>query len=254
VRLVKLALLVMLVTAVPAAAQDPPLPDGAVARVGEELVPKTDFDLWYGLLAGNSEWLRSEPPDYGRCIATLDERAARRGRNPSRRALRRRCEQRARVLHEVAMGSALLQAWVREEAVRVGAVVTLQEVARRVTRIKRDAGPVYRRLLRSFGMTEAQFTTIIAFGMQLDRLVDRVRATLPEVTKAQVRRYYAQHRRRYRHLSRGRALKRIRARLAREREYRATTRFLRDLSRRYAKLTQCAEAYVVEQCANAESR
>jgi hypothetical protein len=47
VRLVKLALLMRLATAVPAAAQERALPDGAVARVGDELVPKTDVEAEY---------------------------------------------------------------------------------------------------------------------------------------------------------------------------------------------------------------
>jgi hypothetical protein len=242
-----------LVAAVPASAQEPPLPEGAIAQVGDDPVLKSDFDAWYPLLALDAQWLRSDPPDYARCIATLDRRAARRGRNPSRRSLRRRCEGRQQVVHEDATRAALLEVWVRQEGVRVGAVVTLQQVARRVARLQRAAGPVYRRLLRSIGLTEDQFARLMAFSMQMERLVDRVRATIPEVTKARVRSYLAQHQRKYRHVSRRRALKRIRLRLELEREYRAFSRFQRSLTLRYSRLTQCAQGYIVEQCANAES-
>jgi len=73
---VKLALLVTLVVAVPASAQEPPLPEGAIARVGDELVLKSDYDAWHALLAGPTKWDASNPPGAEHCVATLRERAA----------------------------------------------------------------------------------------------------------------------------------------------------------------------------------
>jgi hypothetical protein len=47
VRLVSIALLLALIPAVPAAAQDAPLPPDAVAQVGEELISRSDYDAWF---------------------------------------------------------------------------------------------------------------------------------------------------------------------------------------------------------------
>jgi hypothetical protein len=254
VRLVKLALLVTLVAAVPASAQEPPLPEGAIARVGDEPVLKSDFDAWHGLLAGQTKWLASDPPDYQLCIATFRERAAKHGRHPTRRSLRHRCEERAELIRDSAVGVALMQVWVRQEAQRLGIVLSLQEVARRVARLKRSANDDDVRLLERAGMTDAQISGAIASTMLFERLIERARAKARDVTQAQIERYYAQHRRKYRGLPRRRALERIEARLTRERRWRATFRFIANLYTRYRKLTVCAEGYrAVGMCANAKN-
>lgn len=252
-RPVKLALLFALIAAIPASAQEPPLPEGALARVGDELVLKTDYDAWYGLVAGQTNWLAKDPPDYALCIATLRRRAAEHGSHPTRRSLRRRCEERAHLIHDVAVTVALEQVWLREEAARVGVTISLQRVARTVARMRREADPdgPSRRLLGH--LTDAQLAAAVATGMLFQRLIERAQAEVPEVTHAQVEHYYAHHRRRYRHLSRESALRRIETRLEQRREWRAAFRFLRNLFTRYSKLTQCAEGYVVDSCANAES-
>jgi hypothetical protein len=249
--LVKLALLVTLVAAVPASAQEPPLPEGVIARVGDELVLKSDFDPWYGLLASQTRWLASDPPDYERCIATFRKRAAKHGRHPTRRSLRRRCEERVHLIHDVAMTVVLGQVWLRQEAMRVGIKLSLRKIARMVARLRRTADADDRTVLGHF--TDAQLAAAIANTMLFERLIKRVEATIPEVTHAQVERYYAQHRHRYRHLSRERALTRIETRLEQQREWRAAERFFRGFFARYHKLTECAEGYIVEYCANSES-
>lgn len=134
----------------------------------------------------------------------------------------------------------------------MGVSLSLQQVARRVARVKREASAEDRRVLAR--LTDAQLAAALAYSMLFVRLTERVVATFPEVTPARVKRYYAQHRRRYRHLSRERALKRIEARLELIREYRAAARFLRNLSARYVKQTECAEGYVVDWCGNAQSK
>jgi hypothetical protein len=244
-------MLVSALTAAAARAQQPPLPEGTVARVGDEAIPKSEFDTWFTGLASRTPWLLSDPPDYERCISTLADRAERKGRALRRRALRRRCRERAEATHDSAMGFTLEAVWMRQEAARVGIVLTLPEIARRVTRYRRSLNSDDRRALAH--LTDAQFASIVALSMLFERLVDRVLATIPEVTPAQVRRYYAHHPRRYRHVSRKHALERIEARLDLVRHYRATLRFIVRLFDRYTKLTQCAQGYIVEACANSES-
>jgi len=253
VRLVKLALLVTLVAAVPASAQEPPLPEGAVARVGDELILTSDFDAWYPFVAAQTPWLVTDPPDYNHCIATFKQRAAKHGRHPTRRSLRRRCEDRAKLAHDLAMTVALEDVWLHQEATRVGVVVTEPEIAREVARYRRELKDKQWRRYRRAGVTDEQFAAAITLAMLFERLIERVQAKIPAVTDAQVERYYRHHRRRFRHVSRERALKRIEVRLNREREWRATTRFVVHWFARYSKQTQCAEGYVVEWCANSDS-
>jgi hypothetical protein len=253
VRLVKLALLVTLVAAVPAGAQEPPLPEGAVARVGDELILKSDFDAWYPFVAAQTPWLVTNPPDYGRCMTTFRRRAAKHGRHPTGRSLRRRCEERAKLAHDLAMTVTLEDVWLHQEATRVGVVVTEPEITREVARYRRELKDKEWRRYRRAGVTDAQFAAAVTLAVLFERLIERARANIPEVTHAQVERYYRHHRRRYRHVSRERALKRIEADLNQERKWRATSRFVVHWFARYAKQTQCAQGYIVEWCANSES-
>jgi hypothetical protein len=251
--LVKLALLIALVAAVPASAQEPPLPEGAIARVGDELVLKSDFDVWHALFFGQVNWLAEDPPDYRRCVTTLRERAARHRRHPTRRSLRQRCKERAQVAHDLAVEITIEQVWVRHEAQRVGIALTLEQIARRAERYKREFSDEDLLLFRRAGVTDAQFSAAVAFSILFQRLLERAQATAPEVTRAQVTRYYAHHRHRYRHLSRERALSRIEGQLEQRRKWRAAERFFTGFFARYTKQTQCAKGYVVEMCANSES-
>jgi hypothetical protein len=251
---VKLALLMVLVAAVPASAQEPPLPEGAAARVGDELVLKSDFDVFHALLTVQTKWLAKDPPDYRRCVATLRDRAARHGRHPTRRSLRERCRQRAQLTHDLAMGLVLEQVWVRQEAQRIGIVLSLRQIARGAERYKRRLRDEDLLLFRRAKVTDAQFSALVAFSMLLQRLIERARATAPDVTQAEIERHYAHHRNRYRHLSRERALSRIEDELEQRRGWRAVNRFFTRFFARYRKLTVCAEGYIVDSCGNSNSK
>ena len=87
-------------------------------------------------------------------------------------------------------------------------------------------------------------------GLQ-ERLNDAAVAGVPEVTKADVDRYYARHRRRYRGIAPASARREIRVLLSARRRQRAISRFVADFRSRYRAMTVCADGYVISECSNA---
>jgi SurA N-terminal domain len=202
----------------PATAQEPPLPDGAVARVGDEHVSKRVF----------RHWLR---------IAVTGDPEARR-----------------EALRDSTMLFLLHRAWTRQEAAARGIVVKPAQVRRAFERQRREEFPDerdFRSFLRRSGMTEADLRERLEFDMLQRRLTRAAAKDVPAVTAQDVDRYYAEHRRRYSALSPAAARRAIRVQLRATREQRAITRFIESFRARYRAMTTCARGYVIDACSNA---
>jgi SurA-like protein len=204
--------------AAPAAAQGPPLPDGAVARVGDEHISKRVF----------GHWLR---------IAVRADDQARRA-----------------ALRDSTMLYLLHRAWTGQEAAARGIVVEPARLRRAFERQKREAFPgerAYRNFLRETGMTEADLLERLEFDILQRRLTRAAAANVPAVTKEDVDDYYARHRRRYSELTPTAARRAIRVQLTATRRQRAITRFIESFRARYRAMTTCARGYVIDACSNA---
>jgi SurA N-terminal domain len=202
----------------PAAAQKPPVPDGAVARVGDERIGKGEFRHWM------------------RIAVRGDDQAPR------------------EALRESTMLFLLHRAWTRQEAAAQGIVVKPAQVRRAFERQRREAFPderAYRRFLRRSGMTKRDLLARIEFDMLQRRLTRAAIADVPKVTGEAVDRYYARHRREFRGLTPSRARRTIRVQLTSARRQRALARFIVGFRSRYRAVTLCAEGYVMDACSNA---
>ena len=242
-----LLIAVVLVASEPVSAQ---VPEGAVARVGDELILKSEFDAWWRVGARGGGPV-VDPPRFERCIAAERRRASRGKPKPSRREARRRCERRARVLQAEVMQFLVQSVWIRQEAAALGIEVSLARVLRS---FERQKGVVfvnereYREFLRASGMSQAQLLFRTGLDLLQTRLTQRAAAAAPPVTDEDVKRYYAKHRRESRGVPRARALRKIRALLTANRQQRAVERFTKEFRARYTAITECAEGYDVGEC------
>ena len=239
--------------AVPAAAQQPSLPDGVVARVGQERIPERQFRHWLRIgIRGESSPV--DPPRFERCIAAERERASEQRRPSSERELRSRCRDRYQAIRASTMLFLVHRVWTRQEAAARGLAVAPKQVRRAFERQKREAFPTeraFREFLRSSGLRKADLLQRIEFDMLQRRLIRAATADVPEVTSDEVDRYYARHRRRFSGLSPASARRAIRVQLTAARRQRATARFLDEFRSRYRAMTTCAKGYVIDACSNA---
>jgi hypothetical protein len=237
----------------PAAAQQPSLPDGVVARVGQERISERQFRHWLRItIAGESSPV--DPPRFERCIAAERERPSERRRPSSEPELRSRCRERYEAIRTSTMLFLLHRVWVRQETAARGIAVTPEQVSRAFERQKRQAFPTeraFREFLRLSGMTKADLLQRVEFDMLQRRLTRAATANVPEVTREEVERYYARHRRRFSGLSPASARRAIRVQLTATRRQRALARFIDDFRSRYRAMTTCAKGYVIDACSNA---
>ena len=202
----------------PASAQEPPVPDGAVARVGDERIGKGEFRHWMQIAVRG------------------DDQAPR------------------EALRESTMLFLLHRAWTRQEAAARGIVVKPAQVRRAFERQRREGFPnerAYRRFLRRSGMTKRDLFQRIEFDMLQRRLTRAAIADVPKVTREAVDSYYARHRREFRGLTPARARRTIRVQLNSARKQRALARFIVGFRSRYRAVTLCADGYVMDACSNA---
>jgi hypothetical protein len=235
-----------------AAAQPPSLPDGVVARVGQERISERQFRHWLRIgIRGESSPV--DPPRFERCIAAERERPSERNRQSSGRELRERCRDRYEAIRASTMLFLLHRVWVRQETAERGIAVGSDQVLRAFERQKRQAFPTeraFREFLRSSGMRKADLLARIEFDMLQRRLTREATADVPKVTREEVDRYYDRHRPRYSELSPASARRAIRVQLTATRQQRALARFIDEFRARYRAMTTCAKGYVVDACSN----
>jgi foldase protein PrsA len=131
--------------------------------------------------------------------------------------------------------------------------VTPEQVRRAFERQSRQVFPTeraFRRFLRASGLTEADLLERVELDMLQQRLTDAALEGVPEVTKQDVDRYYARHRRRYRGIAPARARREIRVLLTARRRQDAIARFTAEFRSRYRAITVCADGYVISECSN----
>ena len=236
----------------PAAAQRGPLPEGMVARVGETPVSEREFRHWLRI-STRGQSVPLDPPGFERCMAAERQTPSEIERPSTTGELRRRCRGRHEALRDSTMLFLLHREWTRQEAEARGLAVSPQRVRRAFERQRRASFQTereFRDFLRLSGMTEADLLQRVEFDMLQQRLFRAATADVPEVTRQDVERYYARHRRRFRGQAPARARRTIRVQLQATREQRALARFLAEFRSGYRAITVCETGYVIPECSN----
>jgi hypothetical protein len=250
-RIAMAAAVLLGMVAAPAAAQQPPLPDGVVARVGQEPISERQFRHWLRVgISGQSTPV--DPPGFEHCVAAEREKPS--GSPPSDAELLARCRTRYEAIRTSTMLFLIHNVWVRQETAERGIAVSRAQVRRAFQRQKRQAFPTedaYREFLRSSGLRQPDLLWRVEFDTLQRRLTRAATADVPKVTRRHVDRYYARHRRQFRGRPPARARRTIRAQLKATRQQRALARFIRVFRSRYRAVTVCADGYVMDACSNA---
>lgn len=259
-RALPLLLVVPTFAAGPAVAQDepPPAPEvvapEVVAQVGAEAIGRAEFDEWLAQ-ATHAQFRRPVelvPPRYRQCVAaTRAERAAKDWRRLSPRALRKRCRRQHRALRRQVLTFLVQSRWVEQEAVARGIQVSDERVDRVFRRQKRQAFPTeraYRRFLRRSGSTESHIKYRVRLDLLQTALTRIAMSDIEPVTKRDIARYRARHRRRFAGMRRAEANRWIRALLLSGREQRTLARFIADFRNRYVAITWCAPGHRIDEC------
>jgi foldase protein PrsA len=230
------------------------LPSDAVARVGDTVIKKSEFDSWLRA-AERGQGVAPDPPSFDRCVAAKRKQPRTEGTAPRVDVLRRQCRQEYDQLRDGVMKLLIEAEWVRQEAEARGIETSEAEVKRSFEDQKERAFPSdrsYREFLETSGMDEEDILERVELDFLEHELVqnatkDRGDATISD---SDVREYYDENEKRFGKQSFRQAKQSIRNLLLAEGERKAFETFMTQFRGEYRGTTTCADGFKIAVCKN----
>jgi foldase protein PrsA len=181
------------------------IPAGGVAKVGDTVIRKADFDKWLGTAtagaAQSGQAASYDPPDYTKCVAAKQKQPVPKGaKKPTEAALKKQCSQEYDQLKKQVMQFLIQAEWVQQEAEKQGIKVSDKQVRQSFEDQKKQAFPndkAYQQFLKNSGMTEQD----VLFRVKLDQLQQKLTQKVTEkdskVSDADIQDYYDKNKKRF---------------------------------------------------------
>jgi foldase protein PrsA len=182
------------------------VPTNGVAKIGDSVITKDQFNHWLGAAARGSvapgaKVVVPDPPNFTKCIAAQSKQPVPQGgKKPTPAQLKTQCKQQYDSLKQQVMQFLVSAEWIQQEAKTRNIEVKDAEVKKQFGDQKKQSFPKetdYRKFLSSSGMTEAD----LLFRVRLDLLSNEVRqkviAGKGKVTEAQISKYYNENKKRF---------------------------------------------------------
>jgi foldase protein PrsA len=184
------------------------VPSDAVAKVGNTVITKQQFDHWYASAAQSQAQqggaaVPPDPPNYTKCVAALKKaqpKPAKGATPPTDSALKKQCKQSYDQLKQQVMQFLIQSQWVQQEAADQDVKVSSKEVQTLFADQKKQAFPKekdYQNFLRKSGATEQD----ILFRIKLDALQNKLTAKIQKdqekITDEDIEEYYDKNKKRF---------------------------------------------------------
>ena len=181
------------------------VPSDAVAKVGDTVITKQQFDHWYQSAAKSQAQqggpaVAPDPPNYAKCVAALKKAQPKGAEAPADADLKKQCKQSYDQLKQQVMQFLIQSQWVQQEAEEQDVAVSGKEVRRLFEDQKKQAFPKerdYQKFLRTSGATEQD----ILFRIKLDALQNKLTAKIQKdqekITDEDVEEYYEKNKQRF---------------------------------------------------------
>lgn len=184
------------------------VPPNAVAKVGDTVIKKSEFDRWLNAAARGSQPPGSEvevsvpdPPGFAKCVASKKKQPVPEGaQQPTDQQLKEQCQAEYDSLKEQVMQFLVSAEWILQEAQERGIEVSDAEVKKQFEDQKDQSFPddeAYKEFLEASGQTEQD----LLFRVRLDAISNKVRQQIlegkSEVSNDDVRAYYEENKERF---------------------------------------------------------
>jgi len=182
------------------------VPPNGVAKVGDTVITKDQFNHWlnaaaHGSAAPGSNVSLPDPPNFTKCIANQRKQPVPKGaKKPTDAQLKTQCKQQYDALKQQVMQFLVSAEWIQEEADKQGVKVADKQVQKQFADQKKQSFPKeddYKKFLANSGMTEAD----LLFRVKLDIVSNDVRNKVikgkDKVTDAQISAYYNKNKQRF---------------------------------------------------------
>ncbi|MEX1142436.1 MAG: peptidyl-prolyl cis-trans isomerase [Thermoleophilaceae bacterium] len=181
------------------------VPSNAVARVGDTVITKDQFDHWFNSAAKSQQQAGGPPavpsPDdgYEKCVAALRE-AQPKGSETKDADLRKQCKQSYEQLKQQVMQFLIQSQWVQQEAGDRGVEVSDKEVRTLFEDQRQQAFPKekdYREFLKTSGATEQDILFRVKLDALQSKLTEKIQKDQEKVTDADIEEYYEKNKERF---------------------------------------------------------
>jgi foldase protein PrsA len=182
------------------------VPPNGVAKIGDTVITKDQFNHWlsaaaHGSAAPGSTVTVPDPPNFAKCVANLAKQPVPKGaKKPTNAQLKTQCEQQYNALKQQVMQFLVSAEWIQQEANKDGVKVSNAEVQKQFQDQKKQSFQKesdYQKFLKNSGMTEAD----LLFRVKLDVISNDVRNKIikgkDNVTDAQISSYYNKNKERF---------------------------------------------------------
>jgi foldase protein PrsA len=182
------------------------VPTNGVAKIGDTVITKDQFNHWlsaaaHGSAAPGSNVTIPDPPNFAKCVANQAQQPVPKGaKKPTAAQLKTQCKQQYDALKQQVMQFLVSAEWISQEADKQGVKVSDKEVQKQFQDQKKQSfqkDSDYQKFLKNSGMTEAD----LLFRVKLDVISNDVRTKIlkgkDKVTDAQVASYYNKNKQRF---------------------------------------------------------
>jgi foldase protein PrsA len=182
------------------------VPPNGVAKIGDSVITKDQFNHWlnaaaHGSSAPGSTVVVPDPPDFTKCVANQAKQPVPKGaKKPTNAQLKTQCQQQYDALKQQVMQFLVSAEWIQQEAKNQKVTVSSAAVQKQFADQKKQSfqkDADYKKFLANSGMTEAD----LIFRVKLDVISNDVRNKVikgkDNVTDAQVASYYNKNKQRF---------------------------------------------------------
>lgn len=181
------------------------VPSDAVAKVGNTVITKQQFDHWYQSAAKSQAQqggpaVAPDPPNYTKCVAALKKAQPKGAEAPSDAELKKQCRQGYTQLKQQVMQFLIQSQWVQQEAEDQGVSVSGKEVRTLFEDQKKQAFPKerdYKKFLRTSGATEQDILFRIKLDALQNKLTEKIQKDQEKITDEDVEEYYEKNKERF---------------------------------------------------------
>jgi foldase protein PrsA len=182
------------------------VPSNGVAKIGDTVITKDQFNHWlnaaaHGSAAPGSAVAIPDPPNFTKCVANQAKQPVPKGaKKPTKAQLKTECKQQYDALKQQVMQFLVSAEWIQQEAKKQNVKVSDKEVQKQFQDQKKQSfqkAADYQKFLKNSGMTEAD----LLFRVKLDVISNAVRTKVikgkDNVTNAQIASYYNKNKQRF---------------------------------------------------------
>src|SRR3954447_15086257 len=182
------------------------VPPNGVAKIGDTVITKDQFNHWlnaaaHGSAAPGSNVTVPDPPNFTKCVANQAKQPVPKGaKKPTAAQLKTQCKQQYDALKQQVMQFLVSSEWIKQEADKQGVKVSDKEVQKQFADQKKQSFQKeedYKKFLQNSGMTEQD----LLFRVKLDVVSNDVRTKIlkgkDKVTDAQISSYYNKNKQRF---------------------------------------------------------